>query len=153
VIQNSPEALALLDGVIDIYMPDMKYGDSVIAHRYSHVRNYREVDRAAAKEMHRQVGNRRLDENGLAHQGLLVRHFVFPAGLAGTEKVLEFIAREIFTEAYLNLGPNLAGPATAPWILTLIRVAGRNASSDFFGASSGLYCTSFYQPFDYRTSP
>ncbi|CAI8887967.1 radical SAM protein [Methylocaldum szegediense] len=100
---DSPEALALLDGVIDIYMPDMKYGDSVIAHRYSHVRNYWEVNQAAIKEMHRQVGDLRLDENGLAYRGLLTRHLVLPAGLAGTETVLEFIAREISTETYVNL--------------------------------------------------
>ncbi|MGX2038682.1 radical SAM protein [Methylocaldum sp. MU1018] len=122
---DSPEALALLDGVIDIYMPDMKYGDSAIAHRYSHVRNYWEVNRAAVKEMHRQVGDLRLDENGLAYRGLLVRHLVLPAGLAGTAKVLEFIAREISTETYLNLmgqyypcyraseRPELARPITA----------------------------------------
>lgn len=122
---DSLAGLALLDGIIDIYMPDMKYGDSAIAHRYSHVRNYWEVNRAAVKEMHRQVGDLRLDENGLAYRGLLVRHLVLPAGLAGTAKVLEFIAREISTETYLNLmgqyypcyraseRPELARPITA----------------------------------------
>lgn len=122
---DSPEALALLDGVIDVYMPDMKYGDSVTAHRYSHVRNYWEFSRAAVKEMYRQVGDLRLDDNGLAYHGLLVRHLVLPAGLAGTENVLEFIAREISTETYLNLmgqyypcyraeeRPELARPITA----------------------------------------
>ncbi|MFA5924998.1 MAG: radical SAM protein [Methylococcaceae bacterium] len=100
---DSPEALALMDGVIDIYMPDMKYGDSAIAHRYSHVRNYWEVNQTAVREMHRQVGDLRLDENGLAYRGLLVRHLVLPNGLAGTEKVLEFIAGEISTNTYLNL--------------------------------------------------
>jgi putative pyruvate formate lyase activating enzyme len=122
---DRPEALILLDGVIDIYMPDMKYGDSVIAHRYSHVRNYWEVNRAAVKEMHRQVGDLRLDENGLAYRGLLIRHLVLPAGLAGTETVLAFIAREISTGTYLNVmgqyypyyraseGPELARPITA----------------------------------------
>lgn len=100
---DSPEALALLDGVIDIYMPDMKYGDSAIAHRYSHVRNYWEVNQAAVREMHRQVGDLQLDGKGLAYRGLLVRHLVLPNRLAGTEKVLEFIAREISTNTYLNL--------------------------------------------------
>ncbi|WP_024298279.1 radical SAM protein [Methylomicrobium lacus] len=100
---DSPEALALLDGVIDIYMPDMKYGDSAIAHRYSHVRNYWEVNQAAVREMHRQVGDLQLDKNGLAYRGLWVRHLVLPNGLAGTGKVLEFIAREISTGTYLNL--------------------------------------------------
>jgi len=100
---DSPEALALLDGLIDIYMPDMKYGYSEIAHRYSHVRNYWEVNQAAVREMHRQVGDLQLDDNGLANHGLLVRHLVLPNELAGTEKVLEFIAREISTNTYLNL--------------------------------------------------
>jgi len=100
---DSPEALALLDGVIDIYMPDMKYGDSAIAHHYSHVRNYWEVNQAAVREMHSQVSDLQLDKNGLAYRGLLVRHLVLPNGLAGTEKVLEFIAREISTNTYLNL--------------------------------------------------
>jgi putative pyruvate formate lyase activating enzyme len=100
---DSLEALALLDGIIDIYMPDMKYGDSQTAHRYSHVRDYWEINRAAAREMHRQVGDLRVDENGLAYRGLLVRHLVLPAGLAGTARVLEFVAREISDATYVNL--------------------------------------------------
>jgi len=100
---DSPEALALLDGVVDIYMPDMKYGDSAVAHRYSHVRDYWEVNRAAVKEMHRQVGDLVLDERGIAQHGLLVRHLVLPGNLAGTDTVLEFLAREISPATYLNL--------------------------------------------------
>ena len=69
---DSPEALALLDGIIDIYMPDMKYADSEIAHRYSHVRNYAQINRAAVKEMHRQVGDLVLNKDGIALRGLLV---------------------------------------------------------------------------------
>lgn len=100
---DSPEALQLLDGIIDIYMPDMKYGDSRIARTYSKVRNYVEVNQSAVKEMYRQVGDLRLDEHGLALRGLLVRHLVLPEGLAGTRQVLEFIAREISPNTYLNL--------------------------------------------------
>jgi putative pyruvate formate lyase activating enzyme len=100
---DSPEALALLDGIIDIYMPDMKYGDSSIARRYSRVRNYVEANRAAVKEMHRQVGDLVLDEHGIAQRGLLVRHLVLPENLAGTEQVLAFIAREISPDTWLNL--------------------------------------------------
>ena len=84
---DSPQALALLDGVIDIYMPDMKYADSNIAHRYSHVRDYAEVNRAAVKAMHRQVGDLILDENGVALRGVLIRHLVLPNRLAGTDQV------------------------------------------------------------------
>lgn len=100
---DSPEALALLDGVIDIYMPDMKYGDSELAHRYSHVRDYVRVNRAAVGEMHRQVGDLSLDEDGIATRGLLVRHLVLPGDIAGTEEVLTFLAREIGPNTYLNL--------------------------------------------------
>ncbi len=100
---DSPEALALLDGVVDIYMPDLKYGDSATAHRYSHVRNYWEVNQAAVREMHRQVGDLALDGYGLARRGLLVRHLVLPGDLANTETVLAFLAREISTDTYLNL--------------------------------------------------
>jgi putative pyruvate formate lyase activating enzyme len=100
---DSLEALALLDGVIDIYMPDMKYGDSATAHRYSHVRDYWEVNCAAVKEMHRQVGDLQLDDRGLAYRGLLVRHLVLPEGLAGSENVLRFLAQEISPQTYLNL--------------------------------------------------
>lgn len=100
---DSPEALALLDGIIDIYMPDMKYGDSRLAHRYSRVRNYVEVNRAAVKEMHRQVGDLVLDRQDIAQRGLLVRHLLLPENIAGTEQVLRFLAEEISTNTYLNL--------------------------------------------------
>jgi putative pyruvate formate lyase activating enzyme len=100
---DSPEALALLDGIIDIYMPDMKYGGSSIARKYSKVRNYVEVNFAAVKEMHRQVGDLQLDENGIAQRGLLVRHLVLPGHLAGTDAVLAFLAEQVSTNTYLNL--------------------------------------------------
>lgn len=100
---DSLPALELLDGVVDIYMPDMKYGDSGTARRYSHAKDYREVNQAAVREMHRQVGDLVLDEHGIAVRGLLVRHLVLPGGLAGTAGVLEFLGREISRETYLNL--------------------------------------------------
>jgi putative pyruvate formate lyase activating enzyme len=100
---DSPEALALLDGIVDIYMPDMKYGDSRLARRYSKVRDYVEVNRAAVREMHRQVGDLRLDNQGTAQRGLLVRHLVLPGDIAGSERVLAFLAQEISPHTYLNL--------------------------------------------------
>ncbi len=100
---DSPQALALLDGVIDIYMPDMKFADSEVARRHLGAPDYAEVNRAAVKEMHRQVGDLVLDENGIARRGLLVRHLVLPENLAGTDRILSFIAHEISTETYLNL--------------------------------------------------
>ena len=100
---DSPEALRLLDGVIDIYMPDMKYGDSKSAHRYSHVRHYVELNRAAVREMHRQVGDLVLDHHGVAQRGLLVRHLVLPENLSGTDTVLDFLAKKISLDTYVNL--------------------------------------------------
>lgn len=100
---DSLEALALLDGVIDIYMPDMKYGDSELAHRYSHVRDYVEYNQKAVKEMHRQVGDLVVGDDGLARRGLLVRHLVLPNNISGSDKVLKFIAEEISTETYVNI--------------------------------------------------
>ena len=100
---DSLEALVLLDGIIDIYMPDMKYGDSGNARDYSRVRNYTEHNFAAIKEMHRQVGDLQLDERGIAQRGLLVRHLVLPGNIAGTEEVLAYLANEISSNTYLNL--------------------------------------------------
>ena len=100
---DSLEALELLDGIVDIYMPDMKYGDFDKARRYSHVRNYVEVNRAAVREMYRQVGDLVLDDKGIARRGLLVRHLVLPENTAGTDSILEFLAREISTDTYLNI--------------------------------------------------
>ncbi len=100
---DSPEALALLDGVVDIYMPDMKYSDRVVARDLSGIGNYPAINRAAVKEMHRQVGDLVLDAEGIARRGLLVRHLVLPGGLAGTEDVVRFLAEEISPNTYLNL--------------------------------------------------
>ncbi len=100
---DSPEALALLDGIIDIYMPDMKYGDSAVARKYSRVRDYVEINFCAVREMFRQVGDLQLDRHGIAQRGLLVRHLVLPDDIAGSEAVFAFLANEISTDTYLNL--------------------------------------------------
>ena len=100
---DSFEALQLLDGIVDIYMPDMKYGDPALARKYSKVRDYVAANRQAVKEMHRQVGDLVVDEQGIAQRGLLVRHLVLPDGIAGTEAVLEFLAEEVSPETYVNL--------------------------------------------------
>ena len=82
------DMLRLLEGIIDIYLPDAKYGDNGYAEQYSAARGYAEINGAALEEMFRQTGYLELDGNGLAQRGLLVRHLVLPAGLAGTEAVL-----------------------------------------------------------------
>jgi len=100
---DSLEALALLDGVVDIYMPDVKYADAAIARRYSKIRAYPAINRAAVKEMHRQVGDLVMDEHRIALRGLLVRHLVLPNDLAGTRETLRWLAEEISPNTYLNL--------------------------------------------------
>ena len=100
---DSLTMLTLLNGVIDIYMPDMKYGDSDIARKYSKIPNYARVNQAAVREMHRQVGDLQLNEDGLAIHGLLVRHLVLPHNLAGTEKIVQFIANEVSRNTYINI--------------------------------------------------
>jgi putative pyruvate formate lyase activating enzyme len=100
---DSLTTLRLLDGVVDIYMPDMKYAGAKAAERYSHAANYPEVNQAAVCEMHRQVGDLQIDVNGLATRGLLVRHLVLPGGLAGTDQVVRFLANEISCSTYLNI--------------------------------------------------
>ena len=100
---DSMETLKLLDGIIDIYMPDMKYSDDMNARRFSGVKEYPSVNQAAVKEMHRQVGDLELDEHGVAKRGLLVRHLVLPNGIAGTEGVVSFLAQEVSLNTYLNV--------------------------------------------------
>jgi putative pyruvate formate lyase activating enzyme len=88
---DSLESLRLLEGIVDIYLADLKYAEREVARRYSKVKNYPEIATAAIREMHRQVGDLILDERGIAVRGLLIRHLVLPNGLAGTEKVAEFL--------------------------------------------------------------
>jgi putative pyruvate formate lyase activating enzyme len=100
---DSLETLQLLDGIVDIYLPDMKYADQAIAQKYSGIPDYPSFNQAAVREMHRQVDNLQLDEDGIALRGLLVRHLLLPANLAGTRQMIDFIAREISAETYLNI--------------------------------------------------
>jgi len=100
---DSMAALRLLDGVVDIYMPDMKYADEAVARKYSKVKDYPAVNQAAVKEMHRQVGDLVLDERGIALRGLLVRHLVLPHGLAGTAEIARFLAEEVSKDTYINV--------------------------------------------------
>ncbi len=100
---DAPQALALMDGLIDLYMPDMKYADDATGERFSAVRNYPSVNRAAVREMHRQVGDLEIDARGLARRGLLVRHLVLPGGLAGTARIAQFLADEVSRNTYINV--------------------------------------------------
>jgi putative pyruvate formate lyase activating enzyme len=100
---DAVETLKLLDGVFDIYMPDFKYAESDVARQYSQAPDYPEVVRMALKEMHRQVGDLEMDEDGIALRGLLVRHLVLPEGLAGTRETMHFLATEISNNTYVNI--------------------------------------------------
>jgi putative pyruvate formate lyase activating enzyme len=100
---DSLETLKLLDGVIDIYMPDMKYASEKIARHYSKIPHYPQTNQAAVLEMHRQVGDLQIDRNGIATRGLLVRHLVLPNDLAGTAEIVRFLAERVSTDTYLNV--------------------------------------------------
>jgi putative pyruvate formate lyase activating enzyme len=97
------ETLRLLDGVVDIYMPDMKYADAAIGRRLSGITDYPAANQQAVREMHHQVGDLCMDSRGIAESGLLVRHLVLPNELAGTRAIVQFLAAEISTDTYLNL--------------------------------------------------
>ncbi len=97
------ETIKLLNGIVDIYKPDIKYSESEPAKKYSNAPDYFERCKGAVKEMHRQVGDLKVDARGIAYRGLLIRHLVLPNNLAGSEKVLEFIAEELSKEGYVNI--------------------------------------------------
>lgn len=100
---ESVETLKLLDGVFDIYMPDFKYAYGQVAQKFSKAKDYPERAKEAFKEMHRQVGDLIIDDNGIALRGLLVRHLILPQGLAGTREVMRFLANEISPHTFVNI--------------------------------------------------
>jgi putative pyruvate formate lyase activating enzyme len=97
------ETLSLLDGIVDIYMPDMKFANGGCAKKYTRAQDYPPVNRAAVREMYRQVGDLQTDDDGLATRGLLVRHLVLPRNQAGTKQIVQFLAEEISRSTYLNM--------------------------------------------------
>lgn len=100
---ESMQTLKLLEDIVDIYMPDIKYSDNEIARRYSGAPSYWDVVRPAVSEMQRQVGDLNIDEHGIARRGLLIRHLVLPNRLAGSRAVLDFIARDVSINSYVNI--------------------------------------------------
>ena len=99
---DSLPMLRLLDGVVDVYMPDIKYSDDRMAARYSLVKGYYGAAKEALREMHRQVGDL-VVEDGVAVRGLIIRHLVLPEGIAGTGEVMRFIAEELSPDSYVNV--------------------------------------------------
>ncbi|MFQ5894832.1 MAG: radical SAM protein [Nitrospinota bacterium] len=100
---DSMESLRLLDGVIDIYMPDFKCWDPAVAKRLLKAEDYPEAARRVLREMHRQVGPLRVDERGVARRGVLVRHLVMPNGTSGTREVMRFLAEGLSPDTYVNI--------------------------------------------------
>ena len=100
---DSLETIRLLDGIIDIYLPDLKYSNNTFAQKYSDIENYVEYSRQAIKEMFRQVGTLKVDENDLAQKGLIIRHLVLPENISGTKENLKWIAEELSKEVTVNL--------------------------------------------------
>ena len=100
---ESLESIKLLDGIIDIYMPDVKFADRKAAEKYAQAPDYPEVVKKALKEMHQQVGDFYINKEGIAERGLLIRHLVMPEGLAGTRNLMHFIATEISPHTYVNV--------------------------------------------------
>jgi putative pyruvate formate lyase activating enzyme len=100
---ESLEVIQLLEGVVDIYMPDVKYLDEKYAKQFSNALDYPEVVKQVLKEMHGQVGDLKMDSKGIAEKGLLIRHLVMPNGVASSEAVLKFIAEEISVDSYVNV--------------------------------------------------
>ena len=100
---DSLETLTLLDGVVDIYLPDMKYTDEKAGRTYSQAPAYPMVNQAGILEMYRQVGKGIYDENGMMKRGLIIRHLLLPNGLAGTEKVARFLAEKLSGQCSLSL--------------------------------------------------
>lgn len=100
---DSVETLKLLDGVIDIYMPDVKYGSNETGKKYSDVKDYWTINKLVLKEMYQQVGDLVINEDGIAERGLLIRHLVLPNQMANSFEILKFIADEISKNSFINI--------------------------------------------------
>ena len=124
-------------------MPDMKYSDPEMAEKYSSAPDYPEVNRNAIKEMFRQVGDLKMDENGIARKGLLIRHLVLPENISGTHDVLGFISKEISPNTYISLMSQYFPAHKAPALSPLNRritpgeYKKAKASLEYFGLDRG----------------
>jgi putative pyruvate formate lyase activating enzyme len=100
---DSIQTLKILDGVVAIYMPDMKYDDEETARDLSGINNYPSVNKAAVKEMYRQTGDLQIDKEGVAQRGLVIRHLILRHGLGGTKRIMHFLSEEICRNTYVNI--------------------------------------------------
>jgi putative pyruvate formate lyase activating enzyme len=141
---DSLESLALMGGVVDIYMPDFKFWDPEKAKRYCKAPNYPEVARQAIKEMHRQVGSLQLDQHGLAMRGVLLRHLVMPGGVAETAEIMDWAGHELGPDTYVNLMFQYrpAGRVTGEEYVEIHR---RTTASEFQQAVQSFYSAGLYR--------
>lgn len=100
---DSVDMIKLLDGIVDIYLPDMRYSDNPAAKRYSCAADYPVYNRQAVKEMHRQVGEAVISEDGIMKKGIVIRHLVLPNDISGTKETMNFIAKEVSQDTYISL--------------------------------------------------
>ena len=100
---DSMESMRMMEGIVDIYMPDFKYWSNERSQKYLKAKDYPKTARTVIKEMHRQVGDLVLDENGLAKRGVLLRHLVMPDGLEDAENIMGYLSKEISADTYLNI--------------------------------------------------
>ncbi|MEE9555021.1 MAG: radical SAM protein [candidate division Zixibacteria bacterium] len=135
------ETLRLLDGIIEIYMPDMRYSKEESSLCYSQAKNYPEINRLAIAEMHRQVGELVVDINGVAVRGLLVRHLVLPGGISGSEEIFEFLATEISKETHVSLMSQYFPANKAPSIKEISR---RLKNSEFKEAVDSFHAAGLH---------
>lgn len=118
---DSVESLRELDGIIDVYLPDIKYADDAVAKKYSQAAGYVAISRAAIKEMYRQVGDLVVNEEGIAQRGLIVRHLVLPHGLAGSEQSLPWLASELSPSVTVSIMSQYLPAHKAPRVPLLSR--------------------------------
>ncbi|MBA7511654.1 hypothetical protein ES705_03650 [subsurface metagenome] len=100
---DNMETIKILEGIIDIYMPDFKFWEPEVAEQTCKAKDYPEMARESVKEMHRQVGDLIINDDGVAARGLLIRHLVLPNGLAGTRAIMRFIAQNLSKNTYVNI--------------------------------------------------
>ena len=98
-----PDIIKMLDGIVDIYLPDTRYADNDMAMQYSSAPDYPKYNQGALKEMHRQVGIANIDNQGIIKRGLIIRHLVLPNNICATEKIMKFIAQELSPDTYISL--------------------------------------------------
>ena len=100
---DSVETIKMLDGYVDIYLPDLKYYDDEVALKYSKIKHYFETASKSIIEMFRQVGNPQFDENGIIKKGVIIRHLILPGNILQTKKILEWIRNNLSENVYISI--------------------------------------------------